>query len=145
MPVHCQILPDHALILARLSGRFEPSEVLEAFLDMASKSDFRPGLDRLLITDTSLDVSHVDTETLESMRRAIRDDFEKAGGQVAALPATVAFRSACVCPVDFQRPLAKLFGALWAVDPSTDVTFKVFESTEEALSWLDRASLLLPA
>ncbi len=144
MAFKLQILSKESLLLGYGTGLILPEELHAIIPEVLSQPEFRPGLDRLIVIEEPASVSKLNSDELESIRLIVRN-AELQDSIDTHNPGHIKFRTAIVCTDSIKIVIAKLYQALWASDPLADVKIEIFPSKREALLWLNRANLQLPA
>lgn len=137
MTFKAQLLEDEPLIVFFGSGIVMPTEIVEAYSQIAQQPGFRPDLDRFVVFDGGASLSNLDLVELEKIRQAVLSHADEGGSPLE-------YRTAIVCPKTMEATIVMLYGVLWKIDPLVDVQVKAFSTKEEALLWLGRPDLRLP-
>lgn len=140
MPMKYKVLPEHKLLFGVFFGALTAGQFVKGIEDISVNPDFRPDFDRLAIHHPTLDLSCISFDDIVGFRDTmIRAYYNGRPPAATDLPM---YRIAVVSRVPMNQKMARLYGATLNTGMPSPIAIEIFQTLEDALSWLGRDGLV---
>ncbi len=135
MPVSVHIDDDHALLVFVFRGVVTPANILQLISDLPKYSTSVGTMDRINYFDKNADLSLIDFNALMVIKQRVSESLDNEVNK-----SKLSYRSAFVVKSTSNLGIVRLYRANWELDH--DPNFQIFESTGEALDWLNKDDIV---
>lgn len=125
MPVDISRSRQGTVVIARFSGHLSEADVRQAITLAFATGRAEPGMDRLVVIESTAEVHEVDTVALQRIRRCVHQEETRSS-------ANPSFRSVFVYSSPLHAPLLQLYKAIWDQLGLPGVEFFVAPTLAEA-------------
>jgi|AACY02.2.fsa_nt_gi hypothetical protein len=131
MPALYDWSAEHGLIVGRLSGLVEASDVITALGAAIADGRYPAGEDRITVVEPGARLHRLELDGLRRIQTVVAANERSAAQEPR-------YRSALVCDDAVKRPIIELYRMLWTAGPFGGVAYRVASDEASALSWLGR-------